>query len=554
MGTSNRRSSIDTRSAISNLKSAILLALGAAAAAAIFFSVPPRSERVAIPPEWQELASRTVGGAYHVHSKRSDGGGDKAAIAAAAARAGLKFVILTDHGDATREPDPPEYLNGVLCLDAVEISTSDGHYVALDMPRAPYPLGGDAASVVEDVARLGGFGIAAHPDSPKPALRWTADDLPVDGLEWLNADSEWRDETRVTLGRAALGYLMRPAEALSTLLDRPVSLARWDRWSASRPIVALAAADAHGGIGKRPEDQGGGVYARLGIPSYEASFRTFSNRVVVDRPLTGDAGPDGRSIFAAIRAGHVFSVVDSLAAPGLLDFHRDRTAIVSRAAAPPGSQLVMFHRGTEVARSSGPELRWESGGDSGSYRVEVQLSRAAGDPPIPWIVSNEVFATLAAQKPAAGFDIPWTGAFAAPMQWRIEKAPSSSATLKAGPSGIALDYRLGGNRSVSPYVAMAADVRNQSFAALEIALASGAPMRVSVQVRVGESGRWGRSVYVDTSDRLVRIPLSQMRQIDGSIEHPAPESITSVLLVVDLTNALPGASGTFTVLSLALVP
>ena len=124
----------------------------------------------------------------------------------------------------------------------------------------------------------------------------------------------------------------------------------------------------------------------------------------------------------------------------------------------------------------------------------------------------------------------------------------------SGPSGIALDYRLGGNRSVSPYVAMAADVRNQSFAALEIALASAAPMRVSVQVRVGESGRWGRSVYVDTSDRLVRIPLSQMRQIDGSIEHPAPESITSVLLVVDLTNALPGASGTFTVLSLALVP
>ena len=36
---------------------------------------------------------------------RSDGHGDKPAVAAAAARAGLKFVILTDHGDGTRPPD-----------------------------------------------------------------------------------------------------------------------------------------------------------------------------------------------------------------------------------------------------------------------------------------------------------------------------------------------------------------------------------------------------------------------------------------------------------------
>ena len=57
-------------------------------------------------------------------------------------RAGLKFIVVTDHGDATRAPDPPVYRDGVLCLDAVEISTAGGHYIALDMPKAPYPLGG----------------------------------------------------------------------------------------------------------------------------------------------------------------------------------------------------------------------------------------------------------------------------------------------------------------------------------------------------------------------------------------------------------------------------
>src|SRR6516162_7307713 len=103
----------------------------------------------------------------HVHTNRSDGLSSPDEIAAAAARAGLKFVVFTDHGDATRKPDPPRYLSGVLCLDGVEISTTGGHYIALDMPASPYPLGGEPRDVVDDVKRMGGFGIVAHPDSPR---------------------------------------------------------------------------------------------------------------------------------------------------------------------------------------------------------------------------------------------------------------------------------------------------------------------------------------------------------------------------------------------------
>jgi len=126
------------------------------------YVVPPAPERLDA-SAWSDLAARTVPGAYHVHTTRSDGHGDKAAIAAAAAAAGLKFVILTDHGDGTRPPDAPEYVGPVLMLDAVEISTDEGHLVAIDMPRAPYPLGGAGDAVIEDVTRLGGFAIAAHP-------------------------------------------------------------------------------------------------------------------------------------------------------------------------------------------------------------------------------------------------------------------------------------------------------------------------------------------------------------------------------------------------------
>src|SRR3712207_7318586 len=62
-----------------------------------------------------------------------------------------------------------------------------------------------------DVRRFGGFGFAAHPGSPKADLRWTDWEAPFDGLEWLNADSEWRDEldrksTRLNSSHANISY------------------------------------------------------------------------------------------------------------------------------------------------------------------------------------------------------------------------------------------------------------------------------------------------------------------------------------------------------------
>lgn len=255
----NRKSAI-RKSSVFSLKSSLLTLVAVIAASVFLFAwaIPPRPPAVDV-SQWGDLAARTVAGAYHVHTTRSDGLGNRTAVASAAARAGLKFVILTDHGDATRPPDPPGYLEGVLVLDGVEISTDHGHYVAFDMPRAPYPLGGAGETVVEDVARLGGFGVAAHPDSPKPQLRWTDDRAPIDGIEWLNTDSEWRGESTGRLVRAAIAYFLRPGPALASLFDRPVTLDRWDRLSANRPVVALAGADAHGGVKRAAEDEGGSL-------------------------------------------------------------------------------------------------------------------------------------------------------------------------------------------------------------------------------------------------------------------------------------------------------
>ena len=545
-----------------------LVALVAAGVFLFVWSLPPQP-RVFDAPGWDAIAARTVAGAYHIHTTRSDGLGDRAAVAAAAARAGLKFVILTDHGDGTRPPDPPEYIGGVLVLDGVEISTDDGHYVAIDMPRAPYPLGGAGDAVVEDVHRLGGFGIAAHPDSPKSTLRWTEDRAPIDGLEWLNTDSEWRGESRVRLVRAGLAYFLRPGPAMATLFDRPGTLSRWDQLTRFRPVVALAATDAHGGVGRRAEDTGRSLSGTIGMPSYEASFRAFSNRVVLDRPLSGNAPADGRAVYDAIRKGRVFTAIDAIAGPALLDFYVEAglgqlvmggqmpddsdVTIVARSVVPPGGELILLRDGREVTKGRDWVRRTVTEA-RGAYRVEVRLPGAPGSPAVPWLVSNPVYFLADIDDAAkAGNNAESAARPIPPFPWRIEKDPSSSAIVRTGDHDVTLEYRLGDGPRNSQFVALASDLGRQVFGTIELSLAGDRPLRVSVQIRGKNGGRWGRSYYVDPAGSLLRVPLAGMRPIDGAAAVPASTDLTSVLVVLDLTNAAPGRAGVLRVRASALI-
>ncbi len=555
-----------------------LVALVAAGVLLFLFTLPPLPARLD-PAGWAELAARTIPGAYHIHTTRSDGVGDRIAVAAAAARAGLKFVILTDHGDGTRPPDPPAYVGGVLVLDGVEISTDEGHYAALGMRRAPYPLGGAAEAVVEDVARLGGFGIAAHPDSPRPALRWTDERAPIDGIEWLNADSEWRGESRVRLARAGLAYLLRPGPAVASLFDRPATLDRWDRLTQTRRVVALAGADAHGGVGRRAEDSSRSLSGTVGIPSYDASFRAFSNRVVVETPLTGDPAADARAIYGAIRKGSAFTAIDAVAGPALIDFAVESgfervsmggalpadsdATMTAHALAPPGAEVRLIHNGRVVTTSTG-EIRRVLTGATGSYRIEVLAPGAPGIPPIPWLVSNPIyFLNDGSAKSAKGADGAKSadgakGAESAepipPFPWRIEKDPTSSGILRRSDHDAALDYKLGDGPRNSQFVALATDVDPQPMTAIDLSLAGDRPLRVSVQVRRGDGARWGRSFYVDPAGSNLRIALSTLRPIGRpSGSTISATDITSILIVIDLTNAAPGHTGALRVKASALI-
>src|SRR5262245_50102123 len=249
------------------MKRFLLLTAALVAAVAVLVAISLPERRLALPA----AADGTIPGILHVHTNRSDGQGSPDDVAAAAARAGLKFVVFTDHGDATRPPDPPQYRSGVLCLDGVEISTTGGHYIALDMPAAPYPLAGEPRDVIEDVRRLGGFGIAAHPDSPKPELQWREWTGPFDGLELMNPDTTWRVwaqqaargsnapsdvrwRARRGLAASLLVYPVRPPETIARLMNvTPAvdAVRHWTEIAARRRLVAVAGIDAHANLALR---------------------------------------------------------------------------------------------------------------------------------------------------------------------------------------------------------------------------------------------------------------------------------------------------------------
>lgn len=542
-----------------------LLVVAAVVAAGVPAMLP--SPVVTTPaPHWTP-DGLTVRGAYHVHSVTSDGTGTVDAIAEAASRAGLQFVVFTDHGDGTRTPEPPRYRSGVLCIDAFEVNTTGGHLVVLGAAPSPYPLAGTPHAVLEDVHRLGGIGIAAHPGSPRPSLRWTGWDAPIDGIEWLNADSEWRDELLGSLGRLLLTYAFRPAESLASTLDRPDEVLRqWDGLAAGARIVALAGADAHARLGSRgrtdPYEEGWHVR----VPSYEAAFRTFGLRVRLDTTLSGDPQRDAQDVLDRIRWGRVFTVVDGLATPGAFEFTATSggqsaqmgdalgldgdVRLHARMAAPAGTRLVVMKGGAPLYDTTESEVHLGVGASPGVYRIELYSPDAPGRPPVPWLVSNPVYVGMrAAQEATARARRRPAGTGRDPIaldEASPEMSDGSDSRVLTAERATSWAYDLAD--IAGAYAALRLPASGLAGAdRLQVRARADAPMRLWVQLRSTSSGaeeRWGQTMYLDPVERSHDLFFDRFEPMgETSTAAPRLDAVESVLMVVDGVNARPGSSG-----------
>lgn len=541
----------------------VMAAVAVASAAFVGLTLPPPRRTLAAFPDG------TIPGALHVHTNRSDGQGTPDEIAAAAARAGLKFVVFTDHGDATRAPDPPAYRSGVLCLDGVEISTSGGHYAVIDMPAAPYPLGGEARDVVEDVQRLGGFGIAAHPDSPKADLRWREWTRPFDGVELLNLDTGWRilagergAAPKWRLFEALVDYPFRSPEVIASLIQPSGALANWESLTQRRRVVTLAGVDAHARL------ELGMDRLVLPVPSYESAFRVVSVHVEPDRPLSGDAAADAAGVIHAIRAGHVFTAIDAVASPPAFEF----TATNTRGTAHEGDELEVGGPTLLRIRSNAPpdfttivrdgikmlasnrdtsDLTVHAPDGPGVYWVEIV---APGARPATWIRSNPIY-VRAAETPAGPFEraaasstrLIFDGTDAG---WRIEHDPTSLAALDVGRrvngTELRVRYGLDGASAAGRFagVSYATPAGIAAFDRLTLTARADQPMRVSVQLRTEAGERWRRSMYVDTSSQERTVYFDDLSPAGVTPTFRPPlERVRHVLLIIDTVNTKPGSSG-----------
>jgi hypothetical protein len=530
----------------------------------------------------------SIAGIVHVHSNRSDGQSSVDAIAAAAARAGLRFVVFTDHGDATRLPDAPQYRSGVLCLDGVEISTAGGHYIAIDMPVAPYPLAGEPRDVVDDVRRLGGFGIVAHPDSPKPQLQWHEWDAPFDAVETINLDTGWRQwaqqaiaaagraprwSARGRLFAAIVDYPFRPSETIAGLMQMSGGLAHhtWP-YAGRRRVVAIAGADAHAKLEWRgdPAQQA----MSLPLPGYESSFRTLSIHVTPERPLSGNAAADAAILMRGIRAGHLYVAIDAVASPAAFTFTASNVhgtvhqgdelgvggpvTLHVRSNAPAGFTTVVRDGEHLISANQQNELSLIVGDHPAIYWVEI--TSTGQRTPLSWITGNPIYVRAsewAARPPARAAPVSRQAIFNGESSsgWLTEQDPNSQAALEVpktvGGAELRLRFALAGGAAAGQFVGLVHPTPDGVAASDRLTFTARAerPMRISVQLRVPGNGpadgqRWQRSIFVDAFDQPHTVYFDDLTRI-GTARTVTPPlaDVRSILFVIDTINTKPGVAG-----------
>ncbi|MDQ7030639.1 MAG: CehA/McbA family metallohydrolase [Ardenticatenia bacterium] len=331
-------------------------------------------------------------GVLHIHTTYSDGTGRVSDVAQAAKRAGLRWIIITDHDDLRAATETGWY-DGVAVLAGYEITPERNHYLVCGLDEViPHTL--PPAEYVRLVAEKGGLGFVAHPDEQvtheytRP-FRW--DDWSLrgfTGIELWNYMSEWIE--RYSRRRRYVNYFF---PQLVIKGPTPATLAWWDRLAVEgwRP-TGVVGADVHAtkvrALGRTWE-----------VFPYERVFRTLTDYLVLDRPLEAEFTAAASQILDALRAGRVimanrtwgeaagvrfeahlpdgrqFTVGDEVpaVAPVTLLVHVPRRA-----------HITLYRNGVPVTRVAGRTTLRMTTHDSGHYRVEARRWGHL------WILTNHI--------------------------------------------------------------------------------------------------------------------------------------------------------------------
>jgi hypothetical protein len=246
----------------------------------------------------------------HMHTRYSDGSGTHKDIAAAAVKAGVDAVIVTDHNVLVQgfEGYYKEKNKKILMLIGEEIhdqarDPQKNHLLVFGTSRELATFADNPQNLINQVREAGGLAFLAHPDDPEAKAFNETDISWVDwsvqnytGIELWNALSELKTVVPTKLHGAF--YAFFPA----LVAHHPLSntLAKWDELLTSgQKVVAIGGSDAHA------LHMSMGPLHRVIFP-YEFHFRAVNTHALLSGPLSGDAANDKSLIYDALAAGHCF--------------------------------------------------------------------------------------------------------------------------------------------------------------------------------------------------------------------------------------------------------
>jgi len=237
-------------------------------------------------------------GSFHLHSNYSDGSGTFKEITMSAKKAGLDFVIVTDHRTLQPLRDGLSgYINDILILVGYEIGDENdkNHLIALNLkkevPRNISPL-----KYVKEVSDNGGIGIIAHPyDSGTniPQFKsheWNQwDTQEFDGIEIWNYMMQWLNGLSQT---NKLFRFLLPDIRVSRPSTEAISL--WDELNQKRKVFGIFATDNHG-FPIRFMNKERKIFPYINL------FNTLRIHVQLSEPLSPDGNIAQEQVIKAIR-------------------------------------------------------------------------------------------------------------------------------------------------------------------------------------------------------------------------------------------------------------
>ncbi len=344
-------------------------------------------------------------GNTHVHTPYSDGEALHAEVAQAATKAGLDFVIVTDHNVWVNGCE--RHYGKLLLLVGEEVhdvrrQPQANHLLAYNAESELAPLASDPQRLIDEVNRRGGVCYLAHPyEQGSPinpdfvAIPWADWDVTgYTGLEIWNYMSEFKSLLRNKL--AAVYYSYFPAQGIRGPFR--ATLRQWDQLlSQGNRIAAIGGADAHGATFSL------GPFRRVVFP-YEYLFRCVNTHIITERPFNGRLEHDKPLVYDALRAGHTWVGYDLLASTAGFRFQArsfTNQAIMgdelARAGAtkfeiqtPHSADIRLVLNGQVVARARGKYLDYTTAGP-GAYRVEAYRNYHSGRR--GWIFSSPIYVT-----------------------------------------------------------------------------------------------------------------------------------------------------------------